>query len=82
MIAVINKKQKCVWGIGETNADALSDANEQIKSKSEALQKKGLGKIEYVTLKKKAPIEFCGIALFDHCIIKEKIEHGQIDLFT
>jgi len=80
-VAAINKKQKCVWGIGKTNQEALTDAKKQIKSKSADLQKKGLGKIEYATLKKKAPTEFCGIALFKHIVIKEDQENGQIDLF-
>jgi len=87
MIAAVNIEQQCVWGIGETEEEALEDAKKELDGKSERLQKIGLGEIHFVRIRKNAKLEYCGEVLFKSCILKKTLPKpadntpNQADIF-
>lgn len=88
MIAAINRNQKVVWGMGETQAAAIADAQYEFSQQSELIKKRGLGKLECVRMKRNTPIDDpteSGRSLFRFCILDDKPDAepqpNQLELF-
>ncbi|RLJ20010.1 hypothetical protein DJ031_06785 [bacterium endosymbiont of Escarpia laminata] len=77
MIAAISDEHQVVWGIGRTEAEAVSDANKEAAKKSRCIK---MGKLRCVPLKKNAPVEFDGASLWPYCELDTANQTTQLDL--
>lgn len=67
-MAAIDEKQRVVWGIGNTPADALHDARCEYAAKAPGI---AMGKLTCVPLQANTPLELDGEALFGYCVIED-----------
>lgn len=79
MIAVVEKKNKVVWGVGLNNADAMASALLEISGKPQFKINKS--DLEYSPLKEDAPIHLDGKTLFDFCLLDAPNTTTQFGLF-
>lgn len=83
MIAAIERTHNVVWGIGETKADAIADANNEMKTKT---FNPGINanELECVPLQPDSKLTGCGIELYQYCDIGQQTtedQPAQIGLF-
>ena len=83
MIAAIELKHNVVWGIGATKAEAIADANNEIKTKTFNPGIKPQ-ELEFVPMQEDAVLTGDGFELFEYCITDNTAannEPAQIGLF-
>lgn len=76
MIAAIERTHNVVWGIGPTKAEAIADANNEIKTKT---FNPGINAndLECVPLQPSAKLTGGGFELYQYCDISNQNTEGQ-----
>ena len=79
MFAAVDLKAKTVWGIGFNTADAIADAEKEIKGKPKFMRSNI--SLDCFPLAGDAPLEQDGDTLFKYCLFEATEDSAQIELF-
>lgn len=80
MIAAINKAHECVWGIGNTAAEARADAYKNLKTKQQWMQDEGIEPLEFAPLKPGTDLDGDGMSMYLDVIFENESVQMGFDL--
>jgi len=78
MLAAINRKHECVWGVGRTAAEARADAYQELRKKGLELRQEGIEPLEFAPLKPNADLTDDGMSLYQDVMLdQETVQMGM-----